>query len=69
MKVFNLKASLETLFFHGIFIFSKENELFFLGKMKFPLENVVSKEALIILSATGPHVPKDIFSPFFHSKL
>jgi hypothetical protein len=25
--------------------------------------------SLIILSATGPHVPKDIFSPFLRSKL
>jgi hypothetical protein len=41
-----LRASLGTLFSHGISIFPRENELISLGKLKIPWENVVPKLAL-----------------------
>jgi hypothetical protein len=44
---FLLKASLETTFFHGIFVFPREISLFSLGKIEIPWENRVSKLALI----------------------
>jgi hypothetical protein len=40
------RASLGTLISHGIFIFPRENELIFLGKMKIPWEISVPKLAL-----------------------
>jgi hypothetical protein len=42
-----VRASLTTLFFHWIFNFPRENKLISLGKMKNPLENRVSRLALI----------------------
>lgn len=44
-----LRASLETSFFQGIFIFSSEISLFSLGKIEIPLKNGVPKLALIVL--------------------
>jgi hypothetical protein len=43
---FTFRASLGTPFSHGISIFSRENELISLGKVKIPWENVVPKLAL-----------------------
>jgi hypothetical protein len=42
----NIKASLETIFSHGIFIFPREISSFSFGKMKILRKNVVSKLAL-----------------------
>ena len=41
-----LRASLGTKFSHGIFIFSRENELISFRKIEIPLKNVVPKLAL-----------------------
>lgn len=43
------RVSLGTLFYHVISILSRENKLFFLGKIKFPWENVVHKLAFNVL--------------------
>jgi hypothetical protein len=43
----NIRASLVTLFFRGISIFPKENELISFKKMKIPWKNGVAKLALI----------------------
>jgi hypothetical protein len=43
-----LRASLETLFFQGISIFIREDELISFGKMEIPWENKVSKLVLKI---------------------
>jgi hypothetical protein len=42
----NIRASLRTLFFRGIFIFPKETELISLKKMKIPWKNGVDKLAI-----------------------
>ena len=44
----NFSTSLVTLFFQGIFIFPRENELISLGKIEIPWENEVSKPALML---------------------
>jgi hypothetical protein len=41
-----LRASLETLFFQGFFVFQREISSFFLGKLEIPWENSVVKLAL-----------------------
>jgi hypothetical protein len=43
-------ASLGTPFSHGNYIFPRENELIFIGKMEIPWENVVPKLALRLFS-------------------
>jgi hypothetical protein len=48
-----LRASLGTPFFHGIFIFIRENELISLEKMKFPWKNVIPKLALLDKNPSG----------------
>jgi hypothetical protein len=45
MVVLSFRVSLGTTFFQGISIFSRENELIFLGKMKIPWKNGVPKLA------------------------
>jgi hypothetical protein len=54
MYISLLRASLGTLFSQWISIFTKENELISLGKMKIPRENGVTKLALgrIMLGVT-----------------
>jgi hypothetical protein len=44
---FMFRASLGTLFFQGITIFPRENELIFFAKMRIPWKNGVPKLALI----------------------
>jgi hypothetical protein len=41
-----LRASLGTIFFHGIYIFPRENELIFIEKIEIPLKIVVPILAL-----------------------
>jgi hypothetical protein len=47
-----LWASLGTTFFHGISIFTWENELISLRKMEITWENVVPKLALYVLGSS-----------------
>jgi hypothetical protein len=46
MEINVFRASFGTLISHGIFIFPRENELIYLGKMKIPWEISVPKLAL-----------------------
>lgn len=63
---FMFRASLGTLFFQGITIFPRENELIFLGKMKFPWEkcgfqtNLTLRVNLVPISITKDGYPNRI---------
>jgi hypothetical protein len=52
-----MRASLETLFSQGFFVFSREISLFSLGKLEIPWENSVAKLALIVDSRTRVSLP------------